>query len=150
MVSYIYIFKEWFECILLNKLNNFFFQQSSNDCIHVYIKMNKTDSETFETIPDNTMPIMCWDFFSCIRFCQHVIVYMIFTDPIALAFRKIDGLGKVELMFILLKIANHWSYPMRTVCNECFHVYITQVQKNVELYSYIMKPNCINVSMCIP
>ena len=64
---------------------------------------------------------------------------MIFTDPIALAFRKIDGLGKVELQFNLLKIANHGPYLMRTICDECFHVYITQVQRNVEVYSYIIK-----------
>ena len=74
---------------------------------------------------------------------------MIFTDPVALAFGKIDGLGKVERQFNLLKLADHGPYLMRTVCDECFHVYTTQVQKHVEEYSYITKPNCINVSMCI-
>ena len=58
MVSYIYIFKECFECIWL------YVGQKSNDCIRVYIEINKTDSETFETIPDNTMTIKRGDFFS--------------------------------------------------------------------------------------
>ena len=96
------LFKGIFKCIWLLYIINLnscfvFFKQTSNGCIHLYIKMNKTHQETFETISEKTMTIRRGDFFfMCQAFLTSHYVYDFYGSDCV----SETALERIEVFFL--------------------------------------------------